>query len=86
MHKPTIIHFTALKWVLRYLKSALFYGICLGKTKPQQLRVYTDSDWAGNPDDQMSISAYIIYFGDTPILWSSRRQWLGPQLKLSTEP
>ena len=74
MHKPTQIHFTALKRVLRYLKGTLFHGLLIKKDSPSQLLVYTDSDWAGNMDDRTSTSAYLIYLGGTPISWSSKKQ------------
>lgn len=37
-------------------------------------KVFIDSDWAENHDDRTSTLAYIIYFGDTPIAWSFRKQ------------
>ena len=36
--------------------------------------VYVDSDHGGALDDRKSISGYIIYLGNTPIIWRSRRQ------------
>ena len=39
-----------------------------------KLSIYVDSDHGGNVDDRKSISGYIIYLGNTPIIWRSRRQ------------
>ncbi|OMO62973.1 Reverse transcriptase, RNA-dependent DNA polymerase [Corchorus capsularis] len=67
MHKPTEKHLQALKRVLRNLKGTLQHGFFIQKLANLMLTAYSDSDWAGNPDDKRSTSAYVIYFGNTPI-------------------
>ena len=32
------------------------------------------SDWIGDNDDYVSTNEYIIYFGSTPVFWSSKKQ------------
>ena len=73
MHKPTQLHFTSLKRVLRYIKHTMFHGLFIKKASPLQLVVFSDSDWAGNVDDRTSTSAFIIYLGGTPLSWSSKK-------------
>ncbi|KAL5543336.1 hypothetical protein UlMin_007120 [Ulmus minor] len=35
---------------------------------------YSDADWACNSDDKKSTSGYCVYFGDTLVSWSSKKQ------------
>ena len=37
-------------------------------------RCYTDSDWAGDPENRKSISGWGIFIEDNPICWGSRQQ------------
>ena len=74
MHSPSELHWTALKRVLRYLKSTIYHGLFLHKGCPLQLQAFSDSDWGGNRDDGRSTTAYIIYLGSNPISWKSARQ------------
>ncbi|WKA00533.1 hypothetical protein VitviT2T_018877 [Vitis vinifera] len=63
MHKPTTIHFTTTKRLLRYSKQTIFHGIQLTKIGHLALITYSDVDWVGNIDDQTSTSAYISFLG-----------------------
>jgi len=38
------------------------------------LEVYSDSDWAGDPNDQKSVGCHIIFLNGVPIAWTSRSQ------------
>ena len=38
------------------------------------LEVYTDSDWAGDKNTRQSVSGYILYLCNVPILWKSKSQ------------
>lgn len=38
------------------------------------LAAYSDADWAGCIDDRRSTGAFVIYLGNNPISWSSRKQ------------
>jgi hypothetical protein len=49
--KPLENHWNAEKAVLRYLKGTLDYGIKYTDASDVELIGYSDSDWAGNPDD-----------------------------------
>lgn len=73
---PSVVHWKAVKRILRYLKATSHYGILIS---PQQstnlyLYAYADVDWAGDINDRRSISGYIVYLGTTPISWCSRKQ------------
>lgn len=72
--KPTEEHWIAVKRVLRYLKGTIAHGLLLKRQPLNILRAYSDADWAGNPTDRSSTSAFVIFLGDNPISWSSRKQ------------
>lgn len=38
------------------------------------LNAYTDSDWAGNPNDQRSTTGYAIFLGPCLISWTVKKQ------------
>lgn len=74
MHKPTTEHWQAVKRVLRYLSGTMTRGIFLSANNTPSLHAFTDADWAGNKDDYTSTGAYIVYLGQHPIAWSSKKQ------------
>jgi hypothetical protein len=55
METPTMIHFKALKWILRYIKDTIDFGLFYG---------YSDSDWAGDMDDRNSTIGFVFYMWD----------------------
>jgi len=60
MHKPTTIHLTAAKRLLRYLKHTIFHGFHIRRDMNPKFITYSDADWAGNCDDRKSTSAYMF--------------------------
>ncbi|CAL2268722.1 unnamed protein product [Prunus armeniaca] len=76
MYWPSELHWTALKCLLRYLKGTIYHGLHLHRntTLSLSLHAFSDADWAGNPDDRTSTTAYTIFLGGNLISWSSRKQ------------
>ncbi|XP_019095028.1 PREDICTED: uncharacterized protein LOC109130205 [Camelina sativa] len=74
MHRPTNIHWLAVKRVLRYLAGTKDRGIFLCRNNTISLHAFSDDDWGGNKDDYTSTGAYIIYLGSHPVAWSSKKQ------------
>jgi hypothetical protein len=74
MHYPKQTHWTATKRLLRYLKNTIFHGVTISKTSSSTLTCFSDADWAGSLDDRKSTSAYLLFLGNTPISWSSKKQ------------
>jgi hypothetical protein len=88
-HAPGQSHATAVKRILRYLKSTETKGMSMTPTAEQRVDCYVDSDFAGNfavehsqdPVSVKSHTGYIIMYRGTPLLWVSKRQ---TQIALST--
>jgi hypothetical protein len=62
--RPTMIHLTAVKRVLRYLKVTSDCGIRICPST-DKLIGHTDSDWAGESDGK-SVSGFVATLGDVP--------------------
>jgi len=71
---PTSIHQQAAMRILRYLKKTPGNGIFLAANSEAQLKGYSDSDWAGCVETRKSVTGYIIYFGNSPVSWRSKKQ------------
>jgi hypothetical protein len=74
MHQPTDIHWQSCKRLLRYLRATATQGLLLSVHSDLQLQCYSDSDWAGCPDDRRSTGGYLIYLGNNLVSWSSKKQ------------
>jgi hypothetical protein len=81
MAKPHEIHWNATKAVLSYLKGTLDYGIKYTDASDVELTDYSNSDWAGNPDDRRSTIGYVFGIGSGVVSWSSKKQ---PTISLSS--
>jgi transposase InsO family protein len=73
MSAPTTTHLAAAKRVLRYIRGTFNHGIEF-TPGPLHLSVYTDADWAGDPDDRRSTSGFLVYLGNNAITWSAKKQ------------
>ncbi|XP_021718581.1 uncharacterized protein LOC110686275 [Chenopodium quinoa] len=74
MHRPSDLHWAALRRLLRYLNGTIDHGLMLYKDSPPRLHAYTDADWAGDRDSFVSTTGYIVYLGRYPLSWSSKKQ------------
>ena len=74
MQSPSEAHFAAGKRILRYLRGTTDYGIFYKSNSTEDLKGYTDSDWAGSVDDMKSTSGYTFFIGSGAISWNSRKQ------------
>jgi hypothetical protein len=73
MHTPREPHHTALKWILRYLRGSLDYGLLLQPSPTSELVVYTGADWVGCPDTRRSTSGYVVFLGANLVSWAAKR-------------
>lgn len=74
LSKPTTEHWKAVKRVLRYLRGTIHYGIHIKPSALLDIVAYSDADWASCPDDRRSVGGYCVFFGDSIVSWSSKKQ------------
>ncbi|KAI0488731.1 hypothetical protein KFK09_028570 [Dendrobium nobile] len=82
MQRPTIQDFQSIKRILRYVKGTLHFGLPI-TPDDQQLRTYTNADWASNYSDRKSVSDFCTFLGPNLISWSVKKQ--ATVVKSSTE-
>nr|GEV65684.1 hypothetical protein [Tanacetum cinerariifolium] len=70
--KPTKKHLEALKWVFRYLKGTINWGLWYPKDIAMALTAYADH--AGCQDTRRSTSESAQFLGDKLVNWSSKKQ------------
>ncbi|XP_062230250.1 secreted RxLR effector protein 161-like [Phragmites australis] len=71
---PTVMHYKAVKQILRYLKGTVQYGIVYTKGGETEVIIdYTDSDLAGDMDDRKSNGGMTFYINDSLVSWNSQK-------------
>lgn len=71
---PTDVHWAAVKRILRYVKGTLDLGLKIQRSPNTTLSAFSDSDWAGCPNDRRSTGGFAIFLGTNLVSWSSRKQ------------
>lgn len=61
LHSPTMVHWEAVKRILRYLKGTLGLGPQIVKSKTVLVSAFSDADWAGCLDDRRSTGGFAMY-------------------------
>eukprot|EP00253_Pinus_taeda_P014745 PITA_14745 len=74
MQTPRESHWKASKRILRYVRGTVQFGIHYSAEASPLLVGFTDSDWAGDPDDQNSTVGYVFTLGSGPITWACKKQ------------
>ena len=74
MHTPTESHWAVIKHILRYLKGTYSFGLHLTCDSSLSIHGFTDANWAISIDNRKSTGGYIVFLGNTPILWKSSKQ------------
>ena len=54
LHSPRDTHWSAVKCILRYVRHTTSSGLCLRSAPSGLLSAFSDTDWAGSPDDRRS--------------------------------
>ncbi|XP_047335655.1 secreted RxLR effector protein 161-like [Impatiens glandulifera] len=71
---PTIVHWSAVLRILRYLWGTQFYNLMFPFKYSLELHAYSDADWAGDPTNRKSTTRYFIFLDDSLISWKSKKQ------------
>jgi hypothetical protein len=74
LHCPTTVHWAAVKCILRYIKGTLGLGLIFKKSSSTLVSAFSDTDWAGCPDDRRITGGFAIYLGPNLVSWSARKQ------------
>jgi hypothetical protein len=75
MSNPGYEHWQGFKYLLRYLKQIVNYGLCFGADCTEHVLCgFSDSDFAGCKDSRKSTSAYYFTFAGSTISWKSQLQ------------
>ena len=71
---PKESHMTALKGIIKYVKTTAEFGVWYSKDISDVLAGYFDADWAGNAADRKSTSGGCFYVGNNFVSWMSKKQ------------
>jgi hypothetical protein len=72
---PMPSHFAAAKRLLRYIAGTINLRMSYGGERAGEgLHAYCDADWAGNPEDRLSISGYAWFYAGGIIAHASKKQ------------
>ncbi|RVX03863.1 Retrovirus-related Pol polyprotein from transposon RE2 [Vitis vinifera] len=74
MQEPRIEHWEATLRVVRYLKGTSGQGILLRADNDLSLQGWCDSDWAACPVTRRSLSGWLVFLGQSPISWKTKKQ------------
>ena len=74
MQTPHESHWKAEKRILRYIRGTIQFGIHYSIRGKPLLVGFTDSDWAGDPDDRKSTAGYVFSMGSGPVTWDCKKQ------------
>ena len=71
LSKQWMVHWTAVKWVLRYLKGTQDVKLCFRKNEVFRVEGFCYSDFALDLDKRRSILGYFFMAGGNTINWRS---------------
>jgi hypothetical protein len=74
LHTPTMVHWAAVKRILRYLKSCTRIGLKIGRCHSLLITGFSDANWIGSLDDRRTTRGYAIFLGTNLVSWSARKQ------------
>jgi hypothetical protein len=81
----TAAHWYAAKRILSYLVDKASWGIRYTKQKTFKVVAYSDSNYAEDKDDRKSITGYVIFVQDGPLIWKSKKQSIVAQSTCEAE-
>ena len=66
-------HMTALKRIIKYVKTTVELDVWYSKDTNDILASYSDADWAGNANDRNNTSGGCFYVGNNLVSWMSKK-------------
>jgi hypothetical protein len=73
MKTPHESHWKVAKRILHYVHGIVQSRIDYSSRGTPLLVGFTDSDWAGDPDDRKSIAGYVFNLGSRPVTWAYKK-------------
>lgn len=71
---PTTRHMSALKKLSRYIRSSQEHGIVFSRSGGDTLEGYSDSDYAMDKTDRVSILGNVFFLAGGAVSWASKKQ------------
>lgn len=73
MANPWREHWKAVKWIMKYIKGTLSYGLVYSQydLKSEVLVGYVDADYAADCDRQRSLSGYVFTYYGNLVSWKT---------------
>lgn len=73
MQNLMVAHYTTIKRILKYFEGILNVGVIYTRGD-LQLKVFSDDDWVGDPNDRRSTTGLVVFLGNNLISWSLKKQ------------
>ena len=74
MDKPGKAHWSAVKWILRYLKGTSKLGLLFSAQSSCTVIGYSDSDYASDLDRRRSLTGYVFTLSECAVSWKATLQ------------
>ena len=77
MDKATMGTYLEMLRVIKFVIDTKNFGLRVqpeSKLKNWSLRVFCDSDWAGDSETRISVTGFIVYLMNVPVCWRSKAQ------------
>ena len=71
---PKESHMTALKRIIKYVKTTTKFDVWYSRDTNDVLAGYSNTNWAGNADDRKSTLGGYFYVGNNLVSWMSKKQ------------
>ena len=73
LQRPTSVHFSVVKRILRYISGTLGLGLKIVRSSSQVISAFFDADWAGCSDDRKSTGGFAIFLGSNLVSWQAKK-------------
>lgn len=81
LNNPSLDHWLAAKWVLRYLRGTTNFGLEYSRSDSPALVGFSDADFAADITTRRSTSGFVFTMNGTAVSWKTKLQ---PSVSLST--